>query len=70
MRDPFNFRNFTQKWCEITGTPLDDMPPKMLSELTSILPMPGQDEATLFAKIFLELSAGVDGKPISSDFLE
>ncbi len=80
MRDPFNaivpplterhFRNFTQKWCKVAGTSLEDMPPKMLSQLTSILPVPGQDEATLFAKIFLELSAGVDGKPTPSDFLE
>lgn len=80
MRDPFNavvpplterrFRNFTQKWCTVTNTPLEDMPPQMLAELRSILPVPGMDEATIFEKIFIELGAGVDGNPVVSDFLE
>ena len=80
MRDPFNaiapplierrFRNFTQKWCEVTSTPVEDMPPRMLSTLESILPMPGMDVATVFEKCFIELGAGVDGKPVLSDFLE
>jgi hypothetical protein len=64
------FRNFTQKWCEVTDTPIDDMPPRMLSELGSVLPIPGMDAATLFEKCFLELGAGVDGTPVASDFLE
>jgi peptidoglycan/xylan/chitin deacetylase (PgdA/CDA1 family) len=80
MRDPFNsivpplterrFRNATQKWCAVTGTPLDDMPPRMLSELRHILPIPGMDEAAAFEMCFKELGAGVDGKPVVSDFLE
>jgi hypothetical protein len=80
MRDPFNaivppltdrhFRNFTQKWCAVTGTPLEDMPPRMLSELTSILPIPGMDGATMFDRIFVELGADVGGNPVLSDFLE
>jgi len=59
-RDPFNaivpplterrFRNFTQKWCTDTNTPLEDMPPQMLAELRSILPAPGMDEATIFER--------------------
>jgi hypothetical protein len=64
------FRNFTQKWCEVTSTPVEDMPPRMLSTLESILPMPGMDVATVFEKCFIELGAGVDGKPVLSDFLE
>jgi peptidoglycan/xylan/chitin deacetylase (PgdA/CDA1 family) len=80
MQDPFNaihpplterrFRNFTQKWCEVTNTPLADMPPRVLSQLESILPMPGRDVATVFEKCFDELGAGVGGKPIIADFLE
>lgn len=80
MRDPFNavvpplterrFRNFTQKWCEVTDTPMDDMPPRMLSELGSVLPIPGMDAAAIFEKRFLELGGGVGGKPVVSDFLE
>jgi peptidoglycan/xylan/chitin deacetylase (PgdA/CDA1 family) len=80
MRDPFNaivpplterrFRNFTQKWCAVTNTPLEDMPPQMLSDLGAVLPIPGMDAATLFERIFIELGAGVDGKPVISDFLE
>jgi peptidoglycan/xylan/chitin deacetylase (PgdA/CDA1 family) len=80
MRDPFNaivpplterrFRNVTQKWCEVTGTPIDDMPPRMLAELPAILPMPGMDVATVFERCFIELGAGVEGKPVISDFLE
>ena len=80
MRDPFNavvpplterrFRNFTQKWCEVTESPMEDMPPRMLSELGSVLPIPGMDAAAIFDKCFLELGGGVDGKPVVSDFLE
>lgn len=80
MRDPFNaipppinerrFRNATQKWCTVTGTPLLDMPPAELSALSSILPVPGLDEATLFGNIFAELGAGVGGEPVIEDFLE
>jgi Polysaccharide deacetylase len=80
MRDPFNaivppvterhFRNFTQKWCAVTRTPLEDMPPRMLPELMSILPIPGRDDSTMFGKIFVELGAGVGAKPVLSDFLE
>jgi peptidoglycan/xylan/chitin deacetylase (PgdA/CDA1 family) len=80
MRDPFNaivpplterrFRNATQKWCEVTRTPIEDMPPRMLSELGSVLPMAGMDEASVFQKIFVELGAGVGGTPVISDFLE
>jgi hypothetical protein len=80
MRDPFNavfpplterrFRNFTQKWCEVTHTSMEDMPPAVLSELRSILPVPGMEAATQFEKIFWELGRGFDGKPVASDFLE
>jgi hypothetical protein len=28
------------------------------------------DDSTMFGKIFVELGAGVDGKPVLSDFLE
>lgn len=80
LRDPFNaiapplterrFRNFTQKWCEVTNTPMVDMPPKMLSELGAVLPTAGMDDASVFSKCFLELGSGVDGRPVISDFLE
>jgi len=80
MRDPFNsivpplterrFRNFTQKWCEATDTPMKDMPPGMLSELESVLPVPGMDAPSVFKECFRELGSGVDGKPVMSDFLE
>lgn len=64
------FRNFRQKWCEVTDTPMEDMPPRMLSELGSVLPIPGMDAAAVFEKCFRELGSGVDGKPVFSDFLE
>jgi hypothetical protein len=80
MRDPCNaiapplserrFRNLTQKWCAVTGTPLDNMPPPMLARLESILPTPGMDAATVFESCFTELGAGVGGEPVLSDFLE
>ncbi|MDP8999541.1 MAG: polysaccharide deacetylase family protein [Myxococcota bacterium] len=80
MRDPFNaiapplierrFRNFTQKWCAVTGTPVDNVPPRRLAQLESILPMPGMDPATVFKTCFTELGAGVGGTPVLSDFLE
>jgi hypothetical protein len=49
---------------------MEDMPPRMLSELGSVLPIPGMDAAAIFEKCFLELGGGVDGKPVVSDFLE
>jgi peptidoglycan/xylan/chitin deacetylase (PgdA/CDA1 family) len=80
MRDPFNaiapplterrFRNATQKWCAVTGTPLDEVPPRSVAELGSILPVPGMDLVTAFDKCFAELANGVGGKPVLADFLE
>jgi len=49
---------------------MEDMPPRMLSELGSVLPIPGMDAAAVFEKCFRELGSGVDGKPVFSDFLE
>ena len=43
---------------------MEDMPPRMLSELGSVLPIPGMDAAAVFEKCFRELGSGVDGKPV------
>lgn len=80
MRDPFNaiappltirhFRNQTEKWCQVTKTTVEDMPPAMLGELDTVLPIPDMDVPAMFDNIFAELGAGVGGKPVLSDFLE
>lgn len=80
MRDPFNaiappvcerrFRNTTQKWCAVTGTEVPSIPPQLLAELATILPIPGMDVASGFEACFAALAAGVEGKPVVSDFLE
>src|SRR5262249_25683395 len=66
MRDPFNaiapplterrFRNATQKWCAITGTPLEAPP---VAQLESVLPVAGMELASVFGRCFAELSAGI-----------